>query len=191
MVGGRQRLQVWGGVSRAGLHLKKITLAAGEEEIGGTSAGWRTGGQLENSGIVRRGGGSLEQGSNSGDGENWKDPWSGPGGSTVRGAREMAGRAGDHTSPGARKGVRPQGLSEGSMARKLGLPLSSANTHAPPSSCHKDPVRPCQLPQQPARSSWGTEPILVPSVPGWKASMASRSPSKLILDLSQLACCPV
>lgn len=81
MVGGRQPLQVWGRVSREGLRFKEITLAAGEEEIRGTSAGWRTGGRLGNSGTVRGQGGGLDQGSNSGNGENWKDPWSRPGGS--------------------------------------------------------------------------------------------------------------
>lgn len=44
----------------------------------------------------------------------------------------VAGRAGDHTIRGASKGVRPQGLLEGSMAGKLELPLSSANPPHPP-----------------------------------------------------------
>lgn len=51
----------------------------------------------------------------------------------------VAGRAGDHTIRGASKGVRPQGLLEGSMAGKLELPLSSANPPHPPVQLSQGP----------------------------------------------------
>lgn len=108
---------------------------------------------MENSDIVYWGDGGLKQGSNFGDGGNWEDPLCRPGGG-IHGPWWPGGGSdvGDCTVHRARKGARPQGLAEGSMAWKLDLPLNSA----PPPPVQLSPELwsgRISLPQQPAPTS--------------------------------------